>query len=555
MIQALAAFSGGLWVQNKLSDLQLPQLSRRINEAESFKLSVQVVAASIPGLTDSGLLTRERPRVAALLNGVRKETEFGDCNPDENDLLALPGTDNLPPCDWHFNETLTFAVTVADVLAGQSVQLWIHTYSDVRFGPFQVNLTRARDIGVCSVELQKQVLPDCVPSEESGDSTRHQETPRKRGSYSWETPVLPFPLTHVGDSKGSAGNFVLGQAAGHLLVKFSMNADPQAILQRAESASRPLVERVADPFRQMIAAPVRWVEAASEVANCDGADLYCGVGRGYRESDGSPLGTPILSDLPADGWVKHQGPDGRLFWQHLSLGPPPWDRAVSSRMNERSPININGCVAGTEEDAVLRLPSKEKPILKEGTQIFNLDLNKGAESGGGTSSQPLARRSSRSLEAMAPPHVAAPPDSRNLEASQNGTGSVGLGSASQTTPARVRTFVTSQGSQVQLTGSQSTSMYRVLRPPPTDSQLPTAAGAPAMPVAPVAVPVQRSATVLRQPTAHVIRPQTQPSTLSSTVPVVRTGAEGSFVTVRPARASFAGQVPSTMGAPTRASFA
>eukprot|EP00435_Cladocopium_sp_Y103_P055974 s1442_g18.t1 len=196
MIQALAAFSGGLWVQNKLSDLQLPQLSRRINEAESFKLSVQVVAASIPGLTDSGLLTRERPRVAALLNGVRKETEFGDCDPEENDLLALPGTDNLPPCDWHFNETLTFAVTVADVLAGQSVQLWIHTYSDVRIGPFQVNLTRARDIGVCSVELQKQVLPDCVPSEESGDSTRHQETPRKRGSYSWETPVLPFPSSY-----------------------------------------------------------------------------------------------------------------------------------------------------------------------------------------------------------------------------------------------------------------------------------------------------------------------------------------------------------------------
>eukprot|EP00435_Cladocopium_sp_Y103_P054687 s1442_g17.t2 len=238
--------------------------------------------------------------------------------------------------------------------------------------------------------------------------------------------IADLVLTHVGDSKGSAGNFVLGQAAGHLLVKFSMNADPQAILQRAESASRPLVERVADPFRQMIAAPVRWVEAASEVANCDGADLYCGVGRGYRESDGSPLGTPILSDLPADGWVKHQGPDGRLFWHHLSLGPPPWDRAVSSRMNERSPININGCVAGTEEDAVLRLPSKEKPILKERTHVFNLDLNKGTESGGGTSSQPLARRSSRSLEAMGPSQAAenaAPAEKRNLEASQNGTSS------------------------------------------------------------------------------------------------------------------------------------
>eukprot|EP00913_Durusdinium_trenchii_P018209 g17107.t1 len=385
MIQAIAAFSGGLWVQNKLSDLQLPQLSRRINEAETFKLSVQVVAASIPGLSDSGLLTRERPRVSALLNG--------------------------------FNETLTFAVTVADVLAGQTVQLWIHTYSDVRFGPFQVNLTRARDVGVCSVELQKQVLPECVASEESGDSTRHQvdTTPRrkacertearsppwagrrrirfpldlsvKRGTYSWETPVLPFPLTHVGGA-GGAGDFVLGQAAGHLLVKFSMNADPQAMLLRRDRASRPLVERVADPFRQIIAAPVRWVETATEFAKCDGDELYCGVGRGYREAD-SPLGPPVLSDLPAEGWVKHQGPDGREFWHHTSLGPPPWDRP---RMPERV-VSINGCVAGTEEDAVLRLPSKEK----EGTHVFKLDLNKGAEA---TGSQPLARRSSRSLESI-----------------------------------------------------------------------------------------------------------------------------------------------------------
>jgi hypothetical protein len=32
---------------------------------------------AIPGLTDSGLLTRERPRVAALLNGVRKAKKSG----------------------------------------------------------------------------------------------------------------------------------------------------------------------------------------------------------------------------------------------------------------------------------------------------------------------------------------------------------------------------------------------------------------------------------------------------------------------------------------------
>ncbi|CAJ1450088.1 unnamed protein product, partial [Effrenium voratum] len=67
-----------IMVQNRLAELQLPQLSRRINEAETFKISVQVVAASILGLSDNGLLTRERPRVSAVLAGVRKETEFGD---------------------------------------------------------------------------------------------------------------------------------------------------------------------------------------------------------------------------------------------------------------------------------------------------------------------------------------------------------------------------------------------------------------------------------------------------------------------------------------------
>mmetsp|Transcript_39209 Transcript_39209/g.106103 ORF Transcript_39209/g.106103 Transcript_39209/m.106103 type:complete len:275 (-) Transcript_39209:80-904(-) len=30
-------------------------------------------------------------------------------------------------------------------------------------------------------------------------------------------------------------------------------------------------------------------------------------------------------DLKADGWVSHVGPNGRQFWHHLSLGPPPWE--------------------------------------------------------------------------------------------------------------------------------------------------------------------------------------------------------------------------------------
>ncbi|CAK9068697.1 unnamed protein product [Durusdinium trenchii] len=598
MIQAIAAFSGGLWVQNKLSDLQLPQLSRRINEAETFKLSVQVVAASIPGLSDSGLLTRERPRVSALLNGVRKETEFGDCDADEVLALPGPGCEDLPPCDWQFNETLTFAVTVADVLAGQTVQLWIHTYSDVRFGPFQVNLTRARDVGVCSVELQKQVLPECVASEESGDSTRHQvdTTPRRKGTYSWETPVLPFPLTHVGGA-GGAGDFVLGQAAGHLLVKFSMNADPQAMLLRRDRASRPLVERVADPFRQIIAAPVRWVETATEFAKCDGDELYCGVGRGYRESGAAWESVGELSDASTLGSAAHvRGRKGR----------------ASEEQPERV-VSINGCVAGTEEDAVLRLPSKEKVAFKEGTHVFKLDLNKGAEA---TGSQPLARRSSRSLEsitAAAPagmqlartssplevpagqsvpstvplrqpgaPQAQAPASQQSLsqqqapqqvqqqrpqqvqqpsqqvqqtsqqvqqpapqqeqQAQQPQQARQQAQQASQQVQQQTPQMVSRQPQQAPQalmqtapagypsafssqsgTGSQSLQLYRMLTPPPTESQLPRASG---------------HAPVMRQPTMPVIPTQKPP-----VAHVVRKGAEGSFVTVRPARATFAAQVP------------
>ena len=75
---------------------------------------------------------------------------------------------------------------------------------------------------------------------------------------------------------------------------------------------------------------------------------------------------------------------------------PPLEEAFTScvRLVER-PVSINGCVAGTEEDAVLRLPSKDKQTMKEGTTIFSLDLNKNQD---GTSSQPIVRRSSRSLE-------------------------------------------------------------------------------------------------------------------------------------------------------------
>ncbi|CAE8699170.1 unnamed protein product, partial [Polarella glacialis] len=127
MIQAAVAFTGGFWASQKFNDLELPRLSRAVDEGATFKLYVRIIAASIPGLTSEGFMTRERPRITAALGETRKETEFGDC--EYGDCAHDESGSGIPPCPWRFGETLTFAVNAADVLAGQGVQLWVRTHS------------------------------------------------------------------------------------------------------------------------------------------------------------------------------------------------------------------------------------------------------------------------------------------------------------------------------------------------------------------------------------------------------------------------------------------
>lgn len=43
---------------------------------------------------------------------------------------------------------------------------------------------------------------------------------------------------------------------------------------------------------------------------------------------GSPAKPKVMMDSPdmdPAGWVSHQGANGRLFWHHMALGPPPWE--------------------------------------------------------------------------------------------------------------------------------------------------------------------------------------------------------------------------------------
>lgn len=388
MLQALAAFSGGIWVQHKISELQFPQLSRARDEGETFKLTVRIIAASIPGLDSSGLLTRERPRISAVLGDARKETEFGD---SEQDILVNhPEGNSQDPiqCPWHFGEELTFAATIGDIL-GQGVQIWVRSYSDFRIGPFQVNLARTRDVGVCTVDLKNCILPECAQARR-GDSTTSSSRMGSQGEGShhlpiWESPLLTFPLTHVGGSSGSS--FIIGQAAGHVLATFSVNADPKALLQAASDYTRPLADRLTDPFKQLIREPVRWVVAAAEGCH---TDPICGVAGSksispqpsfqYQRPPFEPVSGsgPVVSDLAPEGWVSYRGPNGREFWHHLSLGPPPWDRAGFRSLPPTKSFNIGGnFLAGTEEDSILKLPSKDQPVPREGSRVFLIAMGDG----------------------------------------------------------------------------------------------------------------------------------------------------------------------------------
>jgi len=193
---------------------------------------------------------------------VRKETEMGDFRPDAVREQAR-GSEEQPEggaeaptdpssCPWHFGDTLTFAATRADIL-GAGVQVWLKTQGEVRFGPlFQVNMSNIVDVGMCSVDLRRRVLPACVQRaaalDGGGSST---ETHAAGGPFIWESPVMVLPLTHVGNGKGPGDKlYVLGESAGHVALSFGVNMDPELLLKSADEATMPLVHRVAQPLKE-----------------------------------------------------------------------------------------------------------------------------------------------------------------------------------------------------------------------------------------------------------------------------------------------------------------
>jgi len=266
MIQAVATFGAGVFAGQGLSACHgsLPSCGLRghgDDHGTAFKLSVHVHRISASELEPSPVL-RPQPQLEVCLGQARKCTEVADFTDAAAARgLAEAGTgaaDGGPaPAGgaWGFGETLTFAAQLGDVL-GVGLRLQLSARSDVCLGPLRVQLPRTRDLGEAALSLRRAVLPACEPAagEALGGSFGGSGRPE------WRTPALSVPLARTGDGLHSG---IASPAVAHVVLSVSVNADPEALLRRAEELERPLVEQVVDPVVQCIEAPSKCVREAA----------------------------------------------------------------------------------------------------------------------------------------------------------------------------------------------------------------------------------------------------------------------------------------------------
>lgn len=405
-----------MWVQHKLGEVALPTFSRPTDEDSSFKLSVHVHAASVPGLADARLLKRDRPRVEIIMGQVRKETELGDhradmVRPVGDEGSAVEGSSGLPSlstCPWRFGDTLTFVASRSDIL-GPGLQVWLRTQSEMRFGSLiQMNMSSATDVGVCSIDLRRRVLPACVQTAAPVAAAVAAEVSSR--PFLWETPVMVLPLTHIGGRGHGATSertFVLGEAVGHVALSFAVNVDPAALLRSADLATMPLHVRAVQPLcewtaraadgvsrsvvtaAQQISGPniayaagvaqewsvktvdaaaqgVQWVIENNDLEGCavktrDRATNFlgddCGQTRGrrikYAACEAMPTASPALSSTAPVAGVR------------VTAKPPTW----SSAKVHLSPVGSAATTAAGQSPLTLRSASADDNSFVLGTPL------------------------------------------------------------------------------------------------------------------------------------------------------------------------------------------
>lgn len=361
MFQAAAAFGGGFMLKKQFENVNWPQFHKLDEESRSFKLSVRVFSASVPALSSPGLWTRQRPRLEVTLGDTQKDTELADFAADDNTCQL----DDACECPWRFGDTLKFALHFKDAADPGHVRFRLRAHSDVQLGPVQFQFSGIADLGEASVDLQRRALPACVGHQTSRDGI-------------WESPLLLVPLFHVRGGLLGDGH-VVGEAVAHVAVSFSVDVDPEEILTAVSKEWRPVSDQVrswmdqttwsartpslprrgpididsgAEVMRTSHAAAERtplsthrkseasrWEPRSpkkdraarqsrrnEEQSSRSPAKECAGSQPPRSESCSFPRTQSLISpNLAPDGWIACRARNGRTFWHHKALGPPPWE--------------------------------------------------------------------------------------------------------------------------------------------------------------------------------------------------------------------------------------
>lgn len=286
-----------------------------------FTLEVKALAANVPSLSK-----QRRLRLEVTLAGAWEETEAAVWNPkNAPELCASHLLPSGQECPWRFDGTpLSFQASIDDLETKTVLDLRLMAESDFVLGPIALPLPHRELIGVAAANLHQHVLPICAPSQQTRDGLRlFQST---------------VQMVHLRSPDSSD----ISNSVGAIAVSFSLDADPKEILSAvaatAAARRRCRVTANRDDF---------WL-------NCCGTDAHerylqdapcaCNLpmpamldrsefDAGFKPPQPPPLASPEVS---SDGWVCRHGPGGRVFWHHLELGPPPWERANSELKYDRA---------------------------------------------------------------------------------------------------------------------------------------------------------------------------------------------------------------------------
>jgi hypothetical protein len=372
------AFSGGYAMRKQLENLHLPQIGLgSMGDALSFKLSIRIISASVPALGQPGVWSRQRPRLEVHLGDTQKETEFADYAGDDN-------TNGLDNCPWKFGETLTFVCRESDVLS-PGLRINLRSHSDFQLGPVQFQFASVTELGEVSLDIRRRALPACIGHRHGKDG--NWESPvlviplsHVKGGKCSADHGIGEAVAHVTlafgvdtdpeailaavdmDSRGVANVLGVSDVINWMEKPWDVAWLDPTQDEAAEGNCNPdnfstyhkqdlmgdlapdgWIAHVAPNGRKFwhhkTLGPAPWEAKAGRLSSAAPLVQATSAQRGYTPPSTLQDRTHMRSkpdthrkpktivdgpDLDPDGWVSHQGPDGRIFWHHLALGPPPW---------------------------------------------------------------------------------------------------------------------------------------------------------------------------------------------------------------------------------------